>query len=148
MEVWLKFASVPTLIDLAIKRICLGDSHLQTPKLLSVKTCELTLSNDKFEKGLYAFYPIKLSRFAEKKYSSSEIPKFHKGGPLQTGLKASRPTKNIIFEGSRHLNFMNPFEYGKSFLDKLFPKGIGTLNQIIPSNIGVSPKIVFRYGLI
>ena len=33
---------------------------------------------------------------------------------------------NIILKGSRHLNFMNPFEYGKSFHNKSFPKIIGT----------------------
>ena len=44
----------------------------------------LTFPNYEFGIGHYAFYPMKLSRFAEKKYSSSEIPKFHKGGPLQT----------------------------------------------------------------
>ena len=34
---------------------------------------------------------------------------------------------NIILEGSRHPNFMNRFEYGKSFHKKSFPKRIGTL---------------------
>ena len=27
---------------------------------------------------------------------------------------------------------MNPFEYGKTFLDNLFPKGFGTLTQTKP----------------
>ena len=34
---------------------------------------------------------------------------------------------NIILEGSWHPNFMNPFEYGKSYLGKSFPIRIGTL---------------------
>ena len=55
----------------------------------------LTFPNDEFGKGQCAFYPIKLSPFAEKKQSSPKMPKFHKGGPLQTGLNASRPTKKI-----------------------------------------------------
>ena len=33
---------------------------------------------------------------------------------------------NNIFEGCRHPNFMNPFECGKSFHNKSFPKTIGT----------------------
>ena len=133
----MKFASVPTLIDLAIKRICLGDSHLQTPKLLSVKTCELTLSNNKFDQGLYAFNPIKLSDFA-KKISLSEIPKFDKGGPYnrsQTPLYQQDFSKYfsiIVLEGSRHPNFMNTFEYGKSFYSNSFPKRIATLTPPNP----------------
>ena len=34
----------------------------------------LTFPNYEFGKGRYAFYPMKLSRFANKKYSLSEIP--------------------------------------------------------------------------
>ena len=41
-------------------------------------------------------------------------------------------TINIIFEGSRHPNFMNPFEYGQSFIGKSFPKRIGTLTPPNP----------------
>ena len=48
----------------------------------------VTFPNCKFGKGQYTFYPTKLSRFAEKKWSSSEISEFHKGGPLQTGSEA------------------------------------------------------------
>ena len=51
-------------------------------------------------KGQYAFFPVKLSRFDE---------------------------KNYFLGSSGHPYFMNPFEYGKSFLDKLFPKICGTL---------------------
>ena len=40
--------------------------------------------NYKFGKGQCTFYPIRLAQFGEKNYSSSEIPKFRKGGPLQT----------------------------------------------------------------
>ena len=57
----------------------------------------LTFPNYEFGIGHYAFYPMKFSRFAEKKYSSSEIPKFHKRGPLKTGLNASQPTKNLFW---------------------------------------------------
>ena len=45
----------------------------------------LTFPNYEFGKGQYAFYPIKLSCFA-KKIKFIKIPKFHKGGPLQTPL--------------------------------------------------------------
>ena len=47
---------------------------------------------DEFGKGPYAFYPMQSSRFAKKK-SSSKIPKFYKGGPLQTESNSSQPKK-------------------------------------------------------
>ena len=37
----------------------------------------LTFPNYKFGKGQNAIYPVLLSRFAEEKNSSSEIPEFH-----------------------------------------------------------------------
>ena len=56
-------------------------------------------------------------------------------------LRQTKVSKVKLFlEGSGHPNFMNPFEYGKSFLGKSFPKKIGTLT---PPN----PKI-FRGGTI
>ena len=45
---------------------------------LGVGQRNLTFPNCKFGTGQYAFYTIKLSRFAEK--SLAEIPEFHKGG--------------------------------------------------------------------
>ena len=56
-------------------------------------------------KGQYAFFPVKLSRFDE---------------------------KNYFLGSSGHPYFMNPFEYGKSFLDKLFLKRFRTLTQTKP----------------
>ena len=38
----------------------------------------LTFLSYEYGKGQYTFYPVDLSRL-------SEIPKFHKGGPLRTG---------------------------------------------------------------
>ena len=38
----------------------------------------------------------------------------------------------VIFEGSRHPNFLNPFEYGQSFIGKSFSKRIGTLTTPNP----------------
>ena len=60
----------------------------------------------------------------------TEVPEIHKGGPLQSELEAfptsEKLKKSNIFlggwGGSGHPNFMNPFKYGKSFLDKLFTK--------------------------
>ena len=53
-----------------------------------------------------------------------------KGGTLTNWVKRLFDEQkfqklNIILEGSWHPNFMNPFEYGKSFLDKFFPKRCG-----------------------
>ena len=55
----------------------------------------LTFLSYEFGKGLYTFYPVKLSRFAEKKLNSSEKAKFHKGGPLRTGTNASLTNKSF-----------------------------------------------------
>ena len=43
-------------------------------------------------------------------------------------------SKLMIFflEFSRHQKFMNPFEYGESFVSKSFPKGFGTLTPPNP----------------
>ena len=39
---------------------------------------------------------------------------------------------NRFLEGSRQPNSMNPFDYGKSFPDKLFTKRFGTITQTKP----------------
>ena len=44
---------------------------------------------------------------------------------------------DIILEGSGHPNFMNPFEYGQSFIGKSFPKRIGTLTPPNPNPHGL-----------
>ena len=36
-------------------------------------------------------------------------------------MRGGELKSNIISEGSRHLNFMNPFEYGQSFIGQSFP---------------------------
>ena len=75
--------------------LCPPVMYLRITVQIHVWACwKKTFPNYKFGKGQYAFYPMKLSRFCEKK-SSSEIPKYHKAGPLQTGSNASRPTKKI-----------------------------------------------------
>ena len=54
----------------------------------------------------------------------------HKGGPLRPydlGRRPLQPVKN-----HKGQNFMNPFEYGKSFLDKLFTKRFGSITQTKP----------------
>ena len=72
-----------------------------------------------FWKGQYPYYPMKWSRFAEKK-KSSEIQKFYKGQTPPDQQKVQK--SNIILKGFRYPNFLNPFEYGKLFHDKSFPK--------------------------
>ena len=54
-------------------------------------------------------------------------------------------------EGSEHPNFMNPFEYGKSFLDKLFTKDLEPQPKPNPKYIGGGadmPPLVFKYAQI
>ena len=65
-----------------------------------------------------------------KKYSSSEIPKFHKVKRLSDKQKLHK--SKTFLEGSGHPNFMNPFEYGKSLPYKSFPKWIGTVTPTNP----------------
>ena len=92
----------------------------------------MTFPNYKFGKGQYAFYPVKLFRFAEKIefVGSTEI---HKGDPYDLGRRPLQPAKidtsQTFFRGFGHPNFVNPFEYGKSFLDKLFTNSFGTITQ-------------------
>ena len=54
----------------------------------------MTFPNYKFKKGQYAFYPVKLSRFAEKKSSSSETTEFHEGDPYDLGRRPLQRMKN------------------------------------------------------
>ena len=75
----------------------------------------LTLPNYKFEKGQYAFNPVKFSRIVEKKWSSSKMPKFYTGSNAFSTNKQFQKSK-ILLEGSGHPNFMNPFENGKSLM--------------------------------
>ena len=51
---------------------------------------------------------------------------------LSTNKKFQK--SNIILEGFRHPNFMNPFEYGQSFIGQSFPKRFGT-NPTQPQDI-------------
>ena len=80
--------------------------------------------NHELGKGQFALYPIKLSRFDEKKIKfirNNKIPK-HWVKRLSTS-KYFKSQK----ESSWHPNFIDPFECGKSFHNKSFPKRIGTL---------------------
>ena len=81
------------------------------------KHAEKTFPNYEFGKGQYAFYPHETISFQQKKLSLSELPKFHKAGPLQTGSNASRQTNHFKSQTSflRVLG-MNPFKYGQSFI--------------------------------
>ena len=69
-----------------------------------------------FTKGQYAFYPIKLSHFSEKKTNVCQKYHFNRGDPYKLGQKALDhkifQKSSNIFEGSRHPKNMNPFEYG------------------------------------
>ena len=86
----------------------------------------MTLPNNKFGKGLFAFYPVKLSHFTEKNKVCQKYQNLIRGA-LTNGVKHLSINKifqnsNIVLEGSRHPNFMNTFEYGKSFHNESFPK--------------------------
>ena len=57
----------------------------------------------------------------------SGTPEHYKSGTLAhwaRGLSDQRKIMSVnnFLEGSVHQNFVNPFEYGKSFLGKLLPK--------------------------
>ena len=76
---------------------------------------------------------MKLSRFAEKNIVCWKYPKFIRGDPYDLGRRPLQPAKidtsQTFFGGFGHPNFVNPFEYGKSFLDKLFTNSFGTITQ-------------------
>ena len=77
---------------------------------------------------------------AEEKIKFVGNTEIHKGGPLRPydlGRRPLQPVKNyksqLFLGGFGHPNFMHPFEYvGKSFLDKLFTKRIGSITQTKP----------------
>ena len=92
------------------------------------------------------FYPVKLSRFAEKNKVRWKKQNFIRGDPYKSGetplWRTKKSKSNIVLEGgSGHPNFMNPYEYGKSFLRKLFPKRIGTLTPPRPKIFRGDPRI-------
>ena len=58
----------------------------------------LTVPNYEFRKGQYGFYPMKLSRFAEKNEVLQKYQNFIRG-PFQTGSYASRHTKRFKSQG-------------------------------------------------
>ena len=75
-----------------------------------------------------AFYPVKLSCFAEKDKVRQKYPYFIRGHPYELRRRPLQTIKNYRSPSF----FMNPFEYGKSFIDKLFLKRFGTLTQTKP----------------
>ena len=48
---------------------------------------KLTFPNEEFGKGQYAFYPIKLSRFAEKNEVYQKYQNFIRGDPYELGRR-------------------------------------------------------------
>ena len=74
----------------------------------------LTFPDYEFGEGQYAFYPIKLSSFAEKNKVHQKCQNFIREDPYklsQTPLDQKNFQKsNIILEGFRYPNFMNPYE--------------------------------------
>ena len=73
----------------------------------------LAFPNYEYGKGQYAFTP-KNYLVSPKKLSVSKIPDFIRGDNYKTPRDQQKNQKtNIIFENSRHPNFMNPFEYGQ-----------------------------------
>ena len=76
------------------------------------------------------FLPHEIISFRRKKWSSSEIPKFHKGdssklGHTHLGIQNISKVKDYFgwFQDSSP-NFMNLFENGNLFHNKSFPKRI------------------------
>ena len=53
----------------------------------------LTSPNYKFGRGQYAFYPVKLSCFAEKKWCLSDTPEFLRGDRYELGRRPLQPMK-------------------------------------------------------
>ena len=80
----------------------------------------LILPNYEFGKGQYAFYTMISSHFEEKNKVHQKYQNFIRR-TLTNWVKCLSTNKNIqksniIFEGSRHPKFMNPFKYGESLI--------------------------------
>ena len=67
--------------------------HISLQIHVQARWKNLTSPNYKFGRGQYAFYPVKLSRFAEKKWCSSETPEFLRGDPYELGRRPLQPMK-------------------------------------------------------
>ena len=84
------------------------------------------------------FLPCKINLVLQKKKKvCQKYPNFKRGDPYDLGRRPLQPVKNyksqLFLGGFGHPNFMHPFEFvGKSFLDKLFTKRIGTITQTKP----------------
>ena len=59
------------------------------------RSLKLTFTNYKFEKGRYAFYPIMLSRFAEKNEVRQKYQNFIRGDPYELGHCLSDQWKTL-----------------------------------------------------
>ena len=102
----------------------------------------LTFPSHKFGKERYAFYHVKLYCFAEKNKVRQKYPNFITLTNWVVGLCNQWQIKSNIFkEGSGHPNFMNPFEYGKSFLDMSHSR----MFQKVESGWGPIFKVVLEY---
>ena len=88
----------------------------------------LTVPNYEFRKGQYGFYPMKLSRFAEKNEVLQKYQNFIRGTLPNWVICISAyktfQKSRVILDGSRTLNFKNLFENGNLFHNKSFPKRI------------------------
>ena len=90
----------------------------------------------------YTFYPMKLSRFAKKNKTRQKYQNFirdrYKLGQLPLDQKKFQKS-NIFLEESRYPSNLNPFEHGKSFHNKWFPKRIGTPTFPTPRYAQIGP---------
>ena len=105
-----------TLFAKGIGHICPPGTYLHISTQIHLQGIEnLTIPNHKFGKGQYAFYPVKLSRFAEKIKFRRKYQNFIRGDPFELVWRPLQPMKNekksiIVWGGSGHPYFMNPFE--------------------------------------
>ena len=122
----------------------LSATYLRICVQIHVRTLwiSLTFPSHKFGKERYAFYHVKLYCFAEKNKVRQKYPNFITLTNWVVGLCNQWQIKSNIFkEGSGHPNFMNPFEYGKSFLDMSHFR----MFQKVESGWGPIFKVVLEY---
>ena len=84
----------------------------------------LTFLTYEFGKGQYTFYPVKLSRFAEKKNKvRRKYQNFIRGDPYELGHRPLQAMGNYK-GGSGHPNFMNHLNMVKNSLTNYFQKDL------------------------
>ena len=102
----------------------------------------LSFFNYEFWKGQYTFYPVKLSRFAEKNKVRRKYQNFIRESPYEPGQTPLWQTKvskvKSFFGGFWASKLTNPFEYDKLLKDNVPPPPRSLIHQNRLGQIGLN----------